>query len=230
MSEITPSRLRRSMRGCPRLAVLSSRSSNIHVPGHTPTSHDSRSVPCLKAFRGSLPHERKEVARQWWPLNPRLTTDDKIGDAPANFLKEALEVIVQAKAARGKGKPQLPEILDMLLLALSVLGTDLYAHHRREQVTQLSAEVMLEGTDIAISMSSEPCGTYSEQDVLALTLALKASANTYQEAWSRIPHLRELLALFSVALSSSTASLTNEDHRAFAVSSITPIVRRKAFL
>src|SRR5260370_20183430 len=156
MSEITPSRLRRSMRGCPRLAVLSSRSSNIHVPGHTPTSHDSRSVPCLKAFRGSLPHQRKEVAMEWWPLDPRLTTDDKIGDAPANFLKEALEVIVQAKAARGKGKPQLPEILDMLLLALSVLVTDLYAHHRREQVTHLSAQVMLEAPPIPITITRPP--------------------------------------------------------------------------
>jgi uncharacterized protein DUF4262 len=164
---------------------------------------------------------------EWWPLDSENTPDDKIGDAPANVLKEALEMIALARSARGKGALLLPEVLDMLVLALSVLGADLYTHHRREQVAQLTAEVVPDGQGAAISVGSEPSGTYSEQDALALMFALKVVAGTYQEAWDRLPRLRELLALFSAALTSSSVSLAKDDPGAFTVSCITPVIRRK---
>lgn len=142
----------------------------------------------------------------WWPVNFDLTTDDTIGDTPADILDEAFSHIAQRRSHQGEKPPVLQEVLDTLAFLLSTVSADVYEHGRRERIVRLTASIFQEGNPAPVMIDSDYGDTLTKDLTLVLFGALHGICSAYQEAWERLPRLTEILALFAFVLSDETCS------------------------
>ena len=165
---------------------------------------------------------------QRWHTHDNSASDNTIKNGSISSLREALEKIASTRSRQEKEDLSVCEVLDMLVLILFVLKADLYQHNRREHVTELRAEVVVAGEEVPLLVRSKPSATYSEEELLLLTLALKAHSETCRDTQDQLPQLPEFLDLFASMLNSPTILLQRGDRRSFEVKSVSPIIYRKS--
>ena len=163
----------------------------------------------------------------WWHMNWDPSTDDTIGDEVADVLDETLDQIVLARSRRGVPRPALQEVLAVLAFLLDAQSTSVYEHHRQERVLSLTASVFLADDDAPVSVSSKASPDAFDVEIsIRFARALKDIAEIYQQAWGRLPRLREILGLFAFTLSEETCQFD----QGFSIGEITATTCRRTVL
>ena len=130
----------------------------------------------------------------WWRIDDDETSDNILGDEPADILENVLVTYDQKKELR------LKEVLDTLALLLRDLCNDAYWLDDSIQILDLQASIHEKDGSTRV-ITSVGVQQARETDLAnVLSLVIEEVASCYLGTVCRLPRLSELLALFSFVL------------------------------
>jgi hypothetical protein len=129
----------------------------------------------------------------WWDTGK---DDDVIGDQPADFFRHALEQIIGSRAASGREKPALADLLKVFGIALNQwAGAE--ASRNGGALTGIIATLGSGGT----VASGDLDDALDSKDLFdPLTKALTDTDAVYRDRWKRAPRTSELLQALEFVL------------------------------